>query len=162
MGFAGRIHELRWPPGHRFYAMQVDIRAASVATLNEMSEGRREGESVDQATRRRLALLCKHIARWNLENPDTGAPLPIERDPVTGTPSQEMVDALMDFDSSAVGEVMEAWADDGRIPDPSKDEDAATGRNREPIDPLGESSAPGLPTGASSAVEASIPTQDVP
>lgn len=162
MGFAGRVHELRWPPDHRFAEMQIDIRAASVATLNEMSEGRRDGESVDQATRRRVGLMCRHIVRWNLEDPDTGSPLPIEKDPITGDATPAMVNALVNFDGHAVGEAMEAWSDNGRIPDPSRDEDSTSGREREPVDPLDAPSGHGLPTGASTEVEALIPTQDVP
>lgn len=150
MGFAGRVHDMTWPPGHDYAGMKVEIRAPSVETVNEMVEGRKDGESLKDATHRRFERLCEHLVSWNLERPD-GSPFPTD-DPV----------ALVKFDAGAIAEIIEAWSDGGRVPDPSKQEDPETGGEREPIDPLDGTSERGLPTGASSEVEALIPTRDVP
>lgn len=149
MGYAGRVFTINWPPGHDYDGMQVVVRAPNVATINEMVEGRGKDESFASAAARKFARLCEHVVSWNLEGPD-GEPLP------------KTADALLDFDSGAVAEIIEAWSDGGRVPNASKQEDPEKGTDREPVDPLGGTSGPGLPTGASSEVEALIPTQDVP
>lgn len=149
MGFTGRVLHLRWPEGHELHEMQVDIRPASVAGLDELREFRREGETPRDGTLRRLALVASHVVRWNLDHP------------VTGEPLKHTAADLDAFDGGAVVELIAAWSDGGMVPAASKAEDPTNGTDREPVDPLGATSAGGLPTGASSEAEALIQTQDV-
>lgn len=147
MGFSGRILHLVWPEDHQLHGMEVRIRPASVAATSSFSTPS-AGEDREAVMRRRLEVLCGHVVEWNLEHPATGEPL--EKTP----------DGLFEFDAAAVGELIEAWLDGGRLPDPSKAEDPQHGRDREPVDPLGGSSGSGSGTGSSSEVEALIPVQD--
>lgn len=146
MGFKGRVLELRWPVEHPLHGMEVDLRTPSVSAINELGEGRRDSESSDEFWSRRLQMLCDHVVNWNLEDSE-GTPLPC------------MPGALVGFDAGAVIEVIDAWADNSRIPAPSITEDPASQQKREPLDPLVVTSGVGSGTGLSSAVEAQIPTQ---
>lgn len=148
MGFAGRIIRLRWPDGHPLHGMEVDLRPPSNRAATMLQEGpdKDAGETREQFGIRKLETLAQHVIRWNLEAADQ--PLPH-----TG-------EALHGFqDVGAVVEILEAWEDSVRVPAPSKAEDPVTGRDREPIDPLGETSVDGSGTASNSAVEVLIPTQ---
>lgn len=150
MGFRGRVYPINWPKDHAKYpGMCVVIYAPNVDTVNEMVDGRKDGETYTVWALRRITKLCEHVVEWSLETRD-GKPLPVT------------AEAARRFDSGAIAEIIEAWADNGRVPDPSQDEDSENGKDREPVDPLGVTSDSGLPTGASTEVEALIPTQDVP
>ncbi|MEU4804308.1 hypothetical protein [Actinosynnema sp. NPDC023587] len=151
MGFTGRIIELRWPGDHALHDMKVDIRPPSVAALDFLGDRPKvdDNDAWEAYAHRKVELCAEHVVTWNLEDGD-GQPLPR-----TG-------DALRGFDGGAIIELLDAWADNARVPNPSKAENPASKQAREPIDPLAVTSAPGSPMGSSSAVEASIPVLDVP
>lgn len=89
-----KTYRLVWPEDHESHGLVVRIRSLS---MREMLNLRRPDEDSDLTDDSAVALFASKLVSWNLEDEDTGEPVP------------PTLDGVLDQDNDFVLEMIGAW-----------------------------------------------------
>lgn len=100
MGFRPQPVEynLDFEEGDELHGLEVKIRSVTVREYNEMMRnGLKKGEDGLKASDDLLELFVERLVAWNLEDPETGDPVP------------PTMDGLLSQDRRYIGRMVQAW-----------------------------------------------------